>query len=73
MRRILVPLMLLLAVQAAAADLVLFNWNILNFPGSTGATRAPQIDLEGRNRTWIPSEVHSQDKIGIQPTQPSEP
>lgn len=43
MRRVMPALLLLLATTAVAADVTVVNWNLLNFPGSTGATRAPYM------------------------------
>lgn len=43
MRRIAPALLLLLATSALAAEVTVVNWNLLNFPGSTGATRAPYM------------------------------
>ena len=34
---------LLLATSALAADLTVVNWNLLNFPGTTGAARLPYL------------------------------
>jgi hypothetical protein len=42
-RRIVPALVLLLATAAVAADVTVVDWNLLNFPGSTGATRAPYM------------------------------
>lgn len=43
MRRVVPVLCLLIAAAASAADVKVVNWNLLNFPGTTGATRAPYM------------------------------